>query len=526
MSTFLDLLAALGASWARIAVALLLSMAAAFVVGIAAATNKRLEALIIPALDVLQSVPILGFFPLAIAVLVSVSPVTGPELASVFLIFTCTFWNFAFSVYEAVRNVPVEIREALSLWRVPLSDRLRKVYIPVSLPRLASNLQPSTANAWFFLTASEVMSIGEAEYRVFGVGSLITDLIYSGDISMVTALLALTLGSIGLVQYAVYAPLAEWASKFVAGSHPSARPRIFTGLATIGRGFRTVGHGIAAFSRVRQLKVPVQIHFVPQLERHGVPFVTLMGLVLLGAAASTLLVRYSGDLMGQISLLVWRFAVTDWGAVGAALAFSTLRVAAVLFLSLLWSVPLAYYLALDQTRRRRALPVLQVLVSVPAPLLYPIIAPAFASSGPMGKELGALVMMLMGSQYYVFYGALQGFMVVEPSYTELVRLSGLSFWKSMRLVYLPMAMPSIVTGLITGAGGAWNATVVSERLEVGPVVYATDLPGLGKAISEVAAHGDVYGLLVLVIVMTGFIVLLNRTFWAQAYSRSIKAVSG
>jgi NitT/TauT family transport system permease protein len=117
-------------------------------------------------------------------------------------------------------------------------------------------------------------------------------------------------------------------------------------------------------------------------------------------------------------------------------------------------------------------------------------------------------------------------MVVEPSYTELVRLSGLSFWKSMRLVYLPMAMPSIVTGLITGAGGAWNTTVVSERLEVGPVVYATELPGLGKAISEAAAHGDVYGLLMLVIVMTGFIVLLNRTFWAQAYSRSIKAVSG
>ena len=526
MSTPFDLLVALGASWARIAVALLASMAAALLVGIAAATNRRLEVVVIPALDVLQSVPILGFFPVAIAVLVSVSPVIGPELASIFLVFTCTFWNFAFSVYEAVKNVPVEVREALNLWRVRPLDRLRMVYLPVSLPRLASNLQPSTANAWFFLTASEVMSIGEEEHRVFGVGSLITDLIYSGDLPMVAALLALTLGSIGLVQYAIYVPLADWASRFVTGTAHLSRPRIFTGLVTIGRGFRTVGHGVAAFSRVRQLRVPIQIHFVPQLERHGFPFAALTAIVLLGVAVSTLLVRYSGDLIGQASLLTARFVEADWGAVGAALAFSTVRVAAVLLFSLLWSVPLAYYLALDQTRRRRVLPVLQVLVSVPAPLLYPIMAPAFTTSGPMGRELGALVMMLMGSQYYVFYGALQGFMVVDPSYNELVRLSGLGFWKSMRLVYLPMAMPSIVTGLITGAGGAWNATVVAERLEVGPLVFATDLPGLGKAISEAAASGDVYGLLVLVIVMTGFIVLLNRTLWAQAYSRSIEAVSG
>ncbi len=526
MSALLDLFAALGASWARIAVALLVSMTAALVVGIASATNRRVEALIIPALDVLQSVPILGFFPLAIAVLVSVSPVIGPELAAVFLIFTCTFWNFAFSVYEAVRNIPVETREALRLWSVSLLDRLRKIYLPVSLPRLASNLQPSTANAWFFLTASEVMSIGEEEYRVFGVGSLITDLIYSGDFAMVAALLALTLGSIGLIQYTVYVPLADWGSKFVAGAAPPSRPRIFKGFVTIGRGFRTVGHGITAFSRVRQLRAPIQIHFVPQLERHGIPFVTLIVVVLLGAAVSTLLVRYSGDLVEQASLLVGRFAAADWGGVGSALALSTGRVAAVQLISLTWSLPLAYYLALDQARRRRVLPVLQVLVSVPAPLFYPIIAPAFASAGSMGREMGALVMMLMGSQYYVFYGALQGFLVVDPSYSELVRLSGLSFWKSMRLVYLPMALPSIVTGLITGAGGAWNATVVAERLEVGPAVFSTELPGLGKAISEAAAAGDVYGLLVLVSVMTGFIVLLNRTLWAQAYSRSIKAVSG
>ncbi len=526
MSIPIDLLAALGASWARIAVALLMSMGAALLVGIAAATNRRLESVVVPALDVLQSVPILGFFPLAIAVLVSVSPVIGPELASVFLIFTCTFWNFAFSVYEAVKNVPVEIREALNLWGIPLMDRFRAVYLPVSLPRLASNLQPSTANAWFFLTASEVMSVGGAEYRVFGVGSLITDLISSGDFAMVVALLALTLGSIGLVQYAVYVPLADWASKFVTGAAHPARPRIFTGLVTIGRGFRTVGQGVAAFSKVRYLRVPIQIHFVPQLEKHSTPFVVLIGLVLIGAAVSTLLVRYSGDLAVQASLLATRFATADWGAIGAALAFSTVRVATVLILSLLWSLPLAYYLALDQTKRRRALPVLQVLVSVPAPLFYPLIAPAFASTGPIGRELGALVMMLMGSQYYVFYGALQGFLVVDPSYNELVRLSGLGFWRSMRLVYVPMAMPSIITGLITGAGGAWNATVVAERLEVGPSVFATDLPGLGKAISEAAAAGDVYGLLMLVIVMTGFIVLLNRTLWAQAYSRSIKAVSG
>ncbi|MEM0374813.1 MAG: ABC transporter permease subunit, partial [Nitrososphaerota archaeon] len=234
MTTVIDLLAALGASWARIGAALLLSMAAAILIGTSAAVNRRLEAVIIPALDVLQSVPILGFFPLAIALLVTVSPVIGPELAALFLIFTCTFWNFAFSVYEAVRNVPVEIREALRLWGVPLLDRFRHVYLPVAIPRLASNLQPSTANAWFFLTASEVMSIGEKEYRVFGVGSLTADLIGKGDWSLTLLVLAMTLTSIGIVQYAVYVPLADWASRFVTEPGAATRPRIFVGLTAIG----------------------------------------------------------------------------------------------------------------------------------------------------------------------------------------------------------------------------------------------------------------------------------------------------
>ncbi|MCX8203692.1 MAG: ABC transporter permease subunit, partial [Nitrososphaeria archaeon] len=262
-----EILTAVGASWLRILAALALSVLAAVPLGIASALNRRVEWLVIPVLDVLQSVPILGFFPIAVISLARVSPALGPELASVFLIFTCTFWNFAFGVYESVRSIPVELREGIRLWNLPFLERLTKVYLPAAAPRVLSNLQPSTANAWFFLSASEVMVLGREELRVHGVGYLVEKYAAAGDAASLAVLLSLTLFTIGLVQFAVYGPIV---SRAVEGDFEHevrlAPPRaLVTGISAIASGFRTFGDaGLGRIARMRQIRVPLQVFHVVQ----------------------------------------------------------------------------------------------------------------------------------------------------------------------------------------------------------------------------------------------------------------------
>ncbi|MDW8043351.1 MAG: ABC transporter permease subunit [Nitrososphaerota archaeon] len=524
-----EILTAVGASWLRILAALALSVLAAVPLGIASALNRRVEWLVIPVLDVLQSVPILGFFPIAVISLARVSPALGPELASVFLIFTCTFWNFAFGVYESVRSIPVELREGIRLWNLPFLERLTKVYLPAAAPRVLSNLQPSTANAWFFLSASEVMVLGREELRVHGVGYLVEKYAAAGDAASLAVLLSLTLFTIGLVQFAVYGPIV---SRAVEGDFEHevrlAPPRaLVTGISAIASGFRTFGDaGLGRIARMRQIRVPLQVFHVVQSRVRIGPWVAAVAALVLGAASVSLAAEYGPDLYESLRVGVSRLSGVDWFGVSTALAFSTARVLAVLAIGAAWSIPVAYLLAVREELRRVLLPVVQVIASFPAPLLFPVLAPALASLGPFGLEGAAILMMLIGSQYYVFYSVLSGFMRVDRSYGELSSLYGLGFGYSLATIYLPYALPSLITGAITTAGGAWNATVVAEAVEVGGVVYETPLPGLGKVIAGAALSGDVFSLSVYVGVMTLFIVALNRTLWRRLYDWSVGLVAG
>ncbi|MCS7095031.1 MAG: ABC transporter permease subunit [Thaumarchaeota archaeon] len=525
----MEIITAVGASWLRILIALALSVTAAIPIGIGSALNRRFEWFAVPVLDVLQSVPILGFFPVAVITLSRLSPVFGIELASIFLIFTCTFWNFAFGVYESVRSIPVELREGLKLWNVPLGERLTKVYIPASMPRILSNLQPSTANAWFFLSASEVMVLGREELRVHGVGYLVEKFAAQGDLSSLALLLSLTLLTIGLVQFVIYAPLVSRAIEGVS-DHESrlAPPRaIVSGISAITSGFRTFGDaGLGRIARMRQIRVPLQIIHIVQSRHWLAPGITAITVIVLAAVAISLIDEYGGDLYESVVTGLTRLVEVNWIEVSAALAFSMMRVLAVLAIAACWSIPVAYYFSVKENLRRALLPVVQVVASFPAPLLFPVLTPALASTGPLGVESAAILMMLIGSQYYVFYSVLQGFMRVDRAYSELSGLYGLGFGYSLAAIYLPHALPSLITGAITTAGGAWNATVVAEAVEVGGVLYETALPGLGKEITGAALSGDVFALTVYVCVMTLFIVALNRTLWRRLYDWSVSLVAG
>ncbi|MEM3040770.1 MAG: ABC transporter permease subunit, partial [Nitrososphaerota archaeon] len=210
----LEIATALSLSWLRLGAALLLSIAMSLLVGIPSGLSRGVERLVLPILDVLQSVPILGFFPIAVYFFISINPILGPDLASIFLIFTSTFWNMAFGVYEGVRAIPPELYEISRIVNLGISKRLRQIIIPASIPRIISQLPPSIANGLYFLTASEIISFGEKEISVAGVGSLVATYVRKNDVTGIVITVGSLALSIALIFTLIVNPLITWAEKF------------------------------------------------------------------------------------------------------------------------------------------------------------------------------------------------------------------------------------------------------------------------------------------------------------------------
>jgi NitT/TauT family transport system permease protein len=520
-----EILISLSLSWLRLAVALALSVFSALIVGIAAGVDRRIEKGVIPVLDVLQSVPILGFFPIAIYFLATSIPIIGLELASIFLIFTCTFWNIAFGVYEAVRAVPTSVLDVLELSNLGWAARLSKVYIPASIPRIADQLPASLANAFYFLAASEILALGSEELALSGIGSLILGAIAKGDIYTAALSLAAVVLSISAVYLFVINPISSYANKyrFDITQPPARPPRIV--LPHILPTIRLhLFQPITRFSITAQRILPtalVNVRYVSWGAIRILAFISLIaGLILLVARVYAELPDVQATVIGILAAAASLGVIPMLEAVG----FSMMRVAICISLNFAISLIIVYGLVEKAGRLRDAiLPLLQIVASLPAPLVFPLVAPLFEAN-PLSREAGAILLMSLGTFWYILYSTLGGFTKVHTEYLELAELYKLSGLKKLRYIYLPFAVPSIVTGLLTATGGAWNTIIIAERLGREGGIFAVTTPGLGKIMAEFAERGDLYALAYTVIVMTLVIVALNRILWRRLYDYAIKAL--
>lgn len=522
-----DIIAALALSWARIAVALLLSVSAALILGIYAGISRKVDRVAIPILDVLQSVPILGFFPIAVFFLANAIPLIGYEIASIFLIFTCTFWNIAFAVYEGVRSIPQPVIEIAELSKLSLGGRFSKIFIPASFPRIADQLPASLANAFYFLAASEVMSLGEAEVRVTGIGTLILKFQETGNLQGVAAGIIVTGLSIAAAYLLIITPLISYSNRyrfdFVQPPSPT-RAGILTGLYSRVRSLRApLGSESKRIAEAAHRIFPIQLVNVKYMRSDMKRFILI---ALIVAFLVLLAPRIFSDIED-----VWLAVLSVVGAglrlglssVGEALAFSFMRVLTCLALMLVITLPVALLMTEKPKLKTSLLPFLQMMAAMPSPLIFPLISSLF-ESGALARELGALFLMSLGSIWYVFYSTLSGFNRVHVEYLELARMYDLSILDKFRYIYLPFATPSLVTGLITASGGAWNTVIVAERLGEGGRIFEVYTPGLGKMMSMLAESADTPGLIFTVIIMTVFVIVLNRLVWRTLYDYSIRAL--
>jgi len=477
-----------------------------------AARDRVAEKVLIPALDILQSIPVLGFMPGLVLALVAAFPRsnTGLELASVIMIFTGQAWNMTFSFYHSLRSVPHDFQEVATLGRFGWWQRFRWVEMPSAAIGLVWNSMMSMAGGWFFLMVSEAFVLGDRSFQLPGLGSYMSVAVARGDRgAMVAAVAAMTLMIVALDQL-FWRPVVVWAQKFRMDESGQA-PEMRSWFLELLRGSRLVPW-LARGARAAARRVERR-----RRKRRGAavrPKASGRGLGVLSAAAFVgLVVLLAFGSLGLVRLLV-RVPAAGWHGLGVASLLTLGRVLLATAIGTLWTVPVGLAIGLSPRLSRVLQPIVQVVASFPAPMLFPAVVALLAAAG-MGLGWGSILLMLLGTQWYILFNVMAGAMSIPADLREAARIYRVGTWQRFRILYLPAVFPFLVTGWVTAAGGAWNASIVAEYVSFKGRELSAD--GLGSRISTAAARGDFPLLAAAIVVMAVMVVLFNRLVWRRLH---------
>ncbi len=504
-------------SLARGAAAYVLSFVFTLVYGTAAAYSRRAERVLIPLLDVLQGIPVLGFLPGLVLGMVALFPHSnvGLELACIVMIFTGQAWNMTFSFYGSLRAIPNELREVGRVHRFGWWKRFRTIEVPSATIGLVWNSMMSMAGGWFFLTVTEAFTLGERDFRLPGVGAYMSAAIDQGDVRGMIAGVISMIVMIMAVDQLVWRPALAWAQKFKleetsAGEVPGSwvldllrRSRLLPWIEA------RAGEVFAALEsrRRRSVRQGPRAADPPWLAARRLATLTgrLLTLALCGVTAwgAFRIARLLGSVHGD-----------EWLRLLGALGLTFLRTTTALALGVAWALPAGIWIGLSPRRTRILQPVVQIAASFPAPMIFPLVTLAILAIG-VSFSWGCVILMLLGAQWYILFNVLAGATALPQDLREAVDVYGLGGWSRWRTLYLPAVFPHLVTGLITAAGGAWNASIVAEYVRYrGTVLVA---PGLGSLITRASEAANLPLLTASVLTMSLALVGLNRAVWRRFY---------
>jgi NitT/TauT family transport system permease protein len=476
-----------------------------------AAHDHVAERVLIPALDILQSIPVLGFMPGLVLGLVALFPHSnvGLELASVIMIFTGQAWNMTFSFYASLRSVPRDLSEVGVLNRFDWWQRFRWVELPFSAIGLVWNSMMSMAGGWFFLMLSEAFVLGDKDFRLPGLGSYMSVAVARGDgRAMLGAVVAMTVMIVALDQL-LWRPVVVWAQKFRVedSGQTEAMESWFLDLLHRSR-------LLAWFSALggRLGRRPAR----PRPARRPAPAAPPRGARSPAAAVSLVL------FVALLALLAWgtvdlvrlllQVRAGAWAGIGGAAALTLGRVILSTVLGTLWTLPAGLAIGLSPRLSRILQPVVQVMASFPAPMLFPAVVAVLTASG-VGLDVGSIVLMLLGTQWYILFNVVAGATAIPADLREAARIYRIGTWQRFRELYFPAVFPYLVTGWVTAAGGAWNASIVAEYMSFrGHLLQAH---GLGARIQAATEAGDFALLAATIAVMATVVVLFNRFVWRR-----------
>jgi NitT/TauT family transport system permease protein len=503
-------------SLARIGIAYVLSLLFALAYGYIAAKYRRAEVLMVPLLDILQSIPVLSFLPGVMLAMVAIFPHSqiGVELGSVLLIFTGQVWNIAFSFYSSLKTQPRELREAAIIYRFSAWQRFMELDLPFSTIGLVWNSMMSVAGGWFFLMACEMFVLGPRDFRLPGLGSFLQTAASHGDTRAILWGLAAMIGVIVLLDQLVWRPVIVWADKFKFEQVESSGKSQTTLLSLIGRAsivirlwrlllspvinWITLSFALGARRAAATFSAPKQRQPRKWLG-YSLAVIALGGLAVALYHAVLELAQLRGE---------------DYAALLRSAAYTFLRVNAALLLGALWTVPVGVYIGSHPRFSRIAQPLAQMAASIPATALFPVIL-LFLIRLRGGLEIAAMLLMLLGTQWYILFNVIAGAMAIPTDLKEAASIFRFSSWDRWRFLILPGIFPYLVTGMVTASGGAWNASIVAEYFHFqGRIVSA---PGLGSTIASASDSGRFDILLASTLIMATVVVLINRLVWRRLY---------
>ncbi|HVW21213.1 MAG TPA: ABC transporter permease subunit [Opitutaceae bacterium] len=504
-------------SFARGWIAYFLSLLFTIVVASWAYYDPAARRYVLPSLDILQSIPVLGFLPGITLALIALFPRTntGLELVCILAIFVGQVWNMVFSYYDSLRGTPADIRMLGQLYNFNWWNRLWRLELPFGAQGLVYNSMMSMAGGWFFLSICEnPPPINGQALRVPGLGSYMAEAIARGNVRAQLCGVVAMGAVIVVVDRLIWAPLVVWSRKFKMddfGGNRAAKSAFQLWLAR-SRAYQALGRGMSALggrllpapeppSAATSLIAPDAAPLPPSRRSRVV-----YGAVLAVLAA---LVAWGGY---RLLLLLLQLRAGDWLEIARDTGLTFLRVSAAVAIGTLWTVPLGVSIGLNPKLAARLQPFIQFVASFPAPMIYPwLVALVFLVHGTL--QWGAVLLLLFGAQWYILFnvaGAAAAIPNDMVSCADLLRLRG---WERWQKFLLPAILPGLVTGWITAAGGAWNATIVSEAVQVGgKTLFAT---GLGAYITRATGDNHFPQLAAAVIVMAVVVVGINRTVWKR-----------
>lgn len=503
--------------------ALGLSILFALAVGIWAARSRRAESVILPLLDIFQSIPILGFFPFVIFAIYSgpLMNFVGANLAVIVLIFTSMSWNIAFGVYEAVKAIPQDYADLLNVSQAGTWQRIRTLYIPASLSRIAYNTQISWAVGLFFLVASEIISVGTATGTEtipisYGIGIAVDQFTAAGDYANYALLVALLIVAVVAWRFLFLREFALWSEKYKMMEEPREVHR-----DPLMKFYSWVNH--RSISKLFLLAHDSGVtKFTSTISRFRRGFRTAVAIFALVFFA---LVFITIAKSGRLSVENLPTASTVLSTEAAAiydLFVSFVRVWYVTAMCVAVGVPLGVIVSLNFRLYDLATPIFEVISSIPAPILLPAIV-LIPILGKSPEAVAALVIML-SIFWYIVFNVMAGVRTLPADMKDLPKVFNAGKLSAWRNVYLPSAFTGLVTGTITAVGGAWNALIIAEYFQIDPTKppLVQVQSGIGKMIVIATNKGDFLTLFLAVLSMTVLIVAFNLTFWRRVYHYTTK----
>ncbi|AOI71159.1 sulfonate ABC transporter permease [Burkholderia ubonensis] len=502
----------------RMLAAMVASLAFTLVYGTLAAKSRRAGMVLVPILDILQSVPVLGYISFTVTFFLALFPsrVLGAELAAIFAIFTSQAWNMTFSFYQSLRTVPRDLDEVSRSFHLTSWQRFWKLEVPFSMPGLIWNMMMSMSGGWFFVVASEAITVGNHTITLPGIGAYLAQAIGDKNLGAIGwVILAMTVVILAYDQL-LFRPLVAWADKFrmettSSGNAPESwlldlvrRTRLIHQLLV------PAGWLFAKAARI-PLRLPLSgaVRFtLPRVEKKASFAADIAWAILVLAGTAYVVWRV-------VSFVASGVTMAEVGHVFTLGLITLLRVIVLIAIaSVIW-VPIGVWIGLRPALAEKMQPLAQFLAAFPANLLFPAFVIVIAHFH-LNPDIWLSPLIVLGTQWYILFNVIAGATSYPNDYREAATNFRIRGWQWWRQAILPGIFPYYVTGAITASGGAWNASIVSEAVQWGNTKI--EAHGLGAYIAQTTAAGDFPKIILGITVMSLFVTLFNRLLWRPLYA--------